>query len=178
MKKTFNNQLYLQMILCFIMMGFTSAFCQKKNNNSAEKKDMKPEAAQPASPSHKPTITTEPYKAVIFDSCRMEEVDLSGTVTYSLVESFDKGYYINYKIDLDKVSGLGKKTGSVYHGGGKIVGTTKQNEDGTKVKGKTTYRVKYVGNDGNQIFFTQNARFIMVNGETKVEFNNIYDSCR
>ena len=58
------------------------------------------------------------------------------------------------------------------------MGTARLNEDGTKVRGKVTYKVKYVGNKGNQIFFTQNARFIQVNNEIKVEFDDIFDSCK
>ena len=124
------------------------------------------------------SVTTEPYSTVLFDSCRNENILLTGQATYKLIESFDKGYYINYEIDLDKIKGVGERTGTVYHGGGKIIGIVKQNENATKVKGKVTYKVKYVGNNGNQIFFTQNARFISVNNVTKVDFNNIFDSCR
>ena len=115
---------------------------------------------------------------MVFDSCRKENVLLSGQTVYKLTESFENGYYINYEIKLDKIKGVGEKTGIKYHGGGKILGIVKANEDGTNVKGKVTYKVKYEGNNGYQISFTQNARFKMVNNIIKVDFNNIFDSCK
>jgi hypothetical protein len=178
MKNTFTIPLPLKLLVCTTIFGFTTSFCQNVNGHSKEKQLKSSEHGKPERSSKKPTITTEPYKTILFDSCRMEEVELTGQVVYRLTESFDKGYYIDYRIDLDKISGIGKKSGTIYHGGGKIEGVVKQNEDGSKVKGKTTYKVKYVGSNGNQIFFNQNARFIMVNGETKVDFNDVYDSCR
>jgi hypothetical protein len=139
-----------------------------KTSNSDENKE----------PGKHETVTKEFYNSTLFDSCRQENVVLSGEAIYKLSESFDRGYYINYEIDLEKVTGVGEITGIKYHGGGKILGIVKQNENATKVKGKVTYKVKYVGGNGNQIFFTQNARFLQVNNVVKIDFNNIYDSCK
>ena len=178
MKNKFSIPLSLKLLVCTTAFGFTTCFCQKVNDHPKEEHSKLSGQGKPEKSSKKGTITREPYKTVIFDSCRMEEVELTGEVVYRLTESFDKGYYIDYRMNLDKISGVGKKTGTIYHGGGKIEGVVKQNEDGGKVRGKTTYKVKYVGSNGNQIFFNQNARFIQVNGETKVEFDDVYDSCR
>ncbi len=66
---------------------------------------------------------------------------------------------------MEKVRGVGEAT--TYHGGGKILGTVMASEDGTNVKGKVTYKVKYEGNNENQINFIQNARFVMKNNVIK-----------
>jgi len=169
------SRLLINVLLLQIILFGTS--CRKTDMNFDEGAVLLKESAAMVKKSGHSTVTTEPYNSMVFDSCRGENVLLAGQAVYKLTESFDKGYYINYEIMLDKVIGIGEKSDTRYHGGGKIVGTVRANEDGTKVKGKVTYKVKYVGNNGNQIYLTQNARFIMVNNIIKVDFNDIFDSC-
>lgn len=120
----------------------------------------------------------EPYNAVVFDSCRNENVVLTGTETYSLTESTENGFYINYEIDLERVTGVGEISGITYKGGGKILGVVTVNEDGSDVKGTDTYKVKYNGDNGAKLIFTQKVKFIMKNNVIKCEFNNINDACK
>lgn len=127
---------------------------------------------------NKASVSVEEYSSVIFDSCRAENVALTGTAQYKLIESFTNGYYIYYEIKLEKITGVGEITGTVYHGGGKILGVTKVSEDGMDKFSKASYKVKYVANNGNQIIFNQTSKFIVRDTVIKVETNYIMDTCK
>jgi hypothetical protein len=122
------------------------------------------------------TERTEQYSDKLFNTCLNEYIELSGTVTYYIKESFSNGYYLDYIIDLDKVIGVGEISGVQFKGGGKSVGKVRVNEDGD-VKGKVSYDVKYVSPGGNHMGFKQEAIFIQRGGEIKVEFNRITPTC-
>ena len=126
----------------------------------------------------KTTVTIEAYNSTVHDSCRNENIKLTGQAEYKLIESFENGYYINYEIKLEKVTGIGEKTGTLYKGGGKIVGIAKLNADFSNNMAKVTYKVKYTGNNGNLITINENARFVMKNNIIKIEFNNSFYTCK
>lgn len=172
------KRLLLRILILQIILSGLLVCCKKTDMSSQEDAGLVKELVTDKTPANRGTVTTEPYNATVFDSCRKENIILSGETTYKFEQSFDKGYYLYYEIDLDKINGVGERTGIDYHGGGKIVGTVKQNVDGTSLKSKVTYRVKYTGSNGNQVSFIQNAKFIIVNNVVKVDFNNIFDSCK
>ena len=118
---------------------------------------------------------TEPYSGNYFDNCRKENISLTGTVTYTIKESFYDGYYLSYDIDL-KATGIGEISGSVFHGGIKQMATVKAANG--SVKSTINYKLKFVSDRGEQITFTQIVKFISIDGETKLFFNNISDSCK
>ena len=121
------------------------------------------------------STVTEPYNGNYFDSCRKENISLTGTVTYTIKESFYNGYYLSYDIDL-KATGIGEISGSVFRGGIKQMATVK--DEGASVKATINYKLKFVSAGGEQLTFTQIVKFISIDGETKLFFNNISDSCK
>jgi hypothetical protein len=178
MKKLLANAMWPLVLFVLLIPGLSIISCQKENVIANENPDLQNTSQLNAELAKKGITTVEAYNSVIYDSCRNENVFLTGQMISKVIESFDRGYYLNYEIRLDKISGIGEVTGTIYHGGGRISGVVKQNEDATKVKGKVTYRVKFIAKKGKQISFTQTARFIMVNGQIKVDFNNVYDTCK
>ena len=100
------------------------------------------------------STVTEPYNGNYFDSCRKENISLTGTVTYTIKESSYNGYYLSYDIDL-KATGIGEISGSVFRGGIKQMATVKV-ESGS-VKSVINYKLKFVSDRGEQITFTQIA---------------------
>lgn len=119
---------------------------------------------------------TEPYSGSYFDSCRQENIILTGTVTYTIKESFYSGYYLSYDINL-KATGTGERSGTIFHGGITQNATVKEDSTGN-TKARINYKLKFVSNNGEQINFTQIVRFVFLDGEIKLFFNNISDSCK
>ena len=128
-----------------------------------------PDAPETAKFAQSTTSVTENYATTIFDSCRNESVNLNGIVTYKIKESFDRGYSISYTIDLSKVTGVGKITGTIWRGGGKITGVTSQSADGLDVKGRYVYNVTYHSTGGKKLSFDETGRFVQVNNVIKKE---------
>ena len=119
---------------------------------------------------------TERYSGNYFDSCRQENIILTGTVTYTTKESFSNGYYLTYNIEL-KATGIGERTGKSFHGGIKQKATVKTNVEGD-TRSIINYKLRFISKSGEHITFTQIARFVSMNGQTKVSFDNISDSCK
>lgn len=158
----------------------TFLFACKKEAVKTDFNDRIPEAAFNKNKNKKEfhkSEQTEPYHDKIFNTCLNEYIDLKGTVTYFIKESFSNGYYLDYIIDLDKVTGVGEISGIKFKGGGKSVGRVRQSEDGLDVKGKVSYNVKYVSPGGNHMNFKQQAIFIQKGGDIKVEFNHTSATC-
>jgi len=121
------------------------------------------------------TITDE-YRGSYFDSCRKENIILTGTVTYTIKESFYNGYYLSYDIDL-KATGTGEQSGVAFHGGIKQKATVKTDLEGN-TRSHVNYKLRFTADSGEQITFTELVRFVFKNGETKLFFDNISDSCK
>ena len=122
------------------------------------------------------STVTEPYSGNYFDSCRKENIILTGTVTYTIKQSIDtSSFYLSYSIDLN-ATGVGEISGTVFRGGIRQMATVKA-ENGN-VKATINYKLKFVSDGGEQINFTQLVKFVFVDGETKLFFNNISDSCK
>ena len=119
---------------------------------------------------------TETYQSRMFNTCLNEWVSLTGTVNYHIKESHENGYYLDYLITL-KADGVGESSGIQFRGGGKSDGRVRQNEDGTDVKGKVSYSIKYSSAEGNHMGYYQQAKFILKDNVIKVEFNNETPTC-
>jgi|ERR1051326_1940171 hypothetical protein len=125
---------------------------------------------------HAYSTVTEPYSGNYFDSCRKENIILTGRVTYTIKESSDtSSFYLSYGIDL-KAIGVGEISGSIFRGGIKQIATVKAANG--NVKATINYKLKFVSDGGEQINFTQLAKFVSIDGETKLFFNNISDGCK
>ncbi|MEO6327887.1 MAG: hypothetical protein ABIO55_03100 [Ginsengibacter sp.] len=160
-------------ILCFLILSS----CKKEAVKTHLSGSVQNETSLKNKKQFQISKSTDVYADKIFNTCLNEYVNLTGTVTYFTKESFDNGYYLNYTIDLKKVTGLGELSGIRFHGGGKIVGKVWQSEDGLNEKARVFYKVSYVSSGGNHMGFIQKATFIIKNGEVKVDFNNSSPTC-
>jgi len=122
------------------------------------------------------STVTEPYSGNYFDSCRKENIILTGTVIYTIKESSYNGYHLSYDIDL-KARGVGELSGVTFHGGTRQTATVKEDLAGN-TKATINYKLKFVSDNGAQINFTQIVKFVFIDGETKLFFNNISASCK
>jgi len=154
-----------------LILSFSS--CTK---NSSDKTTATEIAASVNKKSFSHSTITDVYNGNYFDSCRQENVILTGTVTYTIKESFYNGYYLSYDIDL-KATGTGERSGKTFRGGIKQVATVKEDLLGN-TRSKINYKLKFTSDGGEQITFTQIVRFVPIDGETKLFFNNVSDSCK
>ena len=170
-KQIKNHSLVSTVLLIFMLFSFS---CKKEDVSSELSQSVQEQLATVNSDAAQFSATTnsvvkENYAAVIFDSCRSENVNLNGLVTYTIKESYDKGYSLSYIIDLTKVIGVGENTGIIWRGGGKITGVTSQSVNGLNAKGRYTYRVTYSSQGGKKLSFNELGRFIQVNNVIKKE---------
>ena len=159
------------LLLGLVILAFSS--CTK---NSSDKTTATEIAASVNKKSFSHSTITDVYNGNYFDSCRQENVILTGTVTYTIKESFYNGYYLSYDIDL-KATGTGERSGKTFRGGIKQVATVKEDLLGN-TRSKINYKLKFTSDGGEQITFTQIVRFVRIDGETKLFFNNVSDSCK
>lgn len=164
-------------ILLFIFATFFSmnSFAQKKNVRADQN-------SQGNNKSNKPVKTNinevMEYNSRVYNACVPEWVKLTGQVTYSVKEMrSDSKYFILYRIDLKKVTGVGETTGAVYKGGGMIMNKVNANFDHNHTEGNDIYKVRYKSPESTLIF-TQKAHFVSVGGDQKVSFNEYSDSCK
>jgi hypothetical protein len=136
-----------------------------------------PELTSNAKKLYNITEVTEPYADRMWNTCLNEYIALSGTVTYLLKESIEGEYYIDYRIDLDKVIGVGEVSGIIFKGGGRIEGKVKMSNDGVDVKGSVYYNVRYTSPGGNKMNFTEHAILVENNNVVKVHFINQDATC-
>ena len=150
--------------------------CQKMNLKEELPQEDTIQSAQKNKKEFFVSDITEPYADRIYNTCLNEYVYLTGTVNYYIKESFSNGYYLDYLITL-KADGIGEFSGIQFHGGGKSDGRVRQNEDGTDVKGKVFYNIKYSSPGGNHMGYFQHAIFILKNNAIRVDFNNETPTC-
>lgn len=156
--------LHLVLILnCFTAVSFAQS---NKTNDHANDKSTRTNSSE-----------TTDYNSRIYNSCTKEWITLKGTVTYNIKEMrSDDRYFIMYDIDLSKITGKGETTGTEYKGGGHIKDKVIANNKNNHVTGSDKYKVKYHSKNSS-ITITENAHYVMANGETKVSFNDEVDSC-
>lgn len=119
-------------------------------------------------------IITEPYHDVIFDQCRQEYVDLSGTLVTKVTEKLDGD--VTFKVDLNDVTGVGETSGTIYHGRSTFIASDIALPNSSK--NTFLYHSKYVADNGNQIFNSVKTHVIIVNGDVKVEYSTVKPGCR
>ncbi|CAN5299390.1 hypothetical protein BH20BAC1_BH20BAC1_24410 [soil metagenome] len=162
-----------------ILLAFSyqqnTLFAQTDKNKPKNDKSVENNSQNNNKPSR--TVTTMDYESRVYNECVPEFVNLKGTVTYSVKEvRNDKRYFIIYKIDLKKVTGVGEKTGQVYKGGGVIMNKVNANFEAQHTVGNDHYQVKY-RSPGYNLIYTQKAHFVLANGEERVSFNDASDKC-
>jgi hypothetical protein len=154
--------------------------CEKSislNSDSTEPQDL-----QVTSLNKPRSVTTGviTYDSWVVNLCHPENVHLMGSAPYS-IKTFDEPdtrYYIDYRINLNDVYGVGQTSGLLYKGNGFIDGRVQlsRNPSSARVEGKDTYKLRLIAGS-NQMLIKEDAHFIQnSNGSIKVEVaSSVYD---
>jgi hypothetical protein len=121
---------------------------------------------------------TMDYDSRVYNECTSEWVHLTGKITYSIKEmKMLNKYFISYQINLSQVTGVGEKSGTIYKGGGVIKDQVNAvNKNGHTV-GNDLYKVVYRA-PNSTLTYNQKAHYVFANGDVKVSFNDVADSCQ
>jgi hypothetical protein len=183
-KNILNNPFkFLNFIMKKIVNGLFALLllsCEKSislNSDSTEPQDLQ------ATSLNKPrSVTTGviTYDSWVVNLCHPEKVHLIGNAPYS-IKTFDEPdtrYYIDYRISLNDVYGVGQTSGLLYKGNGLIDGRVQlsRNPSSARVEGKDTYKLRLI-TGSNQMLIKEDAHFIQnSNGSIKVEVaSSVYD---
>lgn len=167
----------------FIILSLITFISCKKTDVAQElpaqiKVEFKTLSENLTAPQRNIVTVTEPYNSFIFDSCRQENVILTGTITYftEIIRRQDETVIVVYNIDLTDVIGIGEFTGTVYKGDGTMRTNSQYAE--SDVRGTVRLRLKYVADNGNRFEVWEHAVGIFKNERYIVQFHSMSYSCK
>jgi hypothetical protein len=166
----------LQALLALVLLS-----CEKEVPVSSSA--IQPQQIQKASITGELSVTTGviTFDEWVVNTCYPENVHLTGNAPYTIRELNDsyKRYYIDYRIDLNNVRGVGETSGFIYKGNGFIDGRVKASRDlsSNRVEGKDTYKLRLIAGS-NHMLIREDAHFVQnSNSAVKVEVNSSSYDC-